>query len=287
MEAVVLTIRIVTDSTCDLPPHIIEAYNIKVVPLFIHFGQESYQDGIDLSREAFYARLARDTTHPTTAAPGITQFQTAYAQLAAEGASAILSIHISSDLSSVVEVARLAATEFDEVPVTVIDSKAMSLAMGFIVQKVAEAIAEGQSIQDLLTLIDHLSARTYVFAVLGTTQYLKRSGRVSGWQNGLGALLQIKPLLKHHHGVSGSELIRTSAKAIERVIQLVEAVGVLERLALVHTDALDKAQALRRQAQHLFPQGEEPLAVNVTPVIGTHIGPGAVGFAVLAAAKSS
>ena len=152
------------------------------------------------------------------------------------------------------------------------------------VQMAAQAAASGSPLPEIITLVNDLKTRSYVFAALKTTEFLRRSGRVSGFQNNLGNLLQIKPLLKMHNGKPESEKIRTSARAIRRLIELLSEVSPIEKLALVHTNDDEGAQALWQQTCHLFPDIHDPIAVNVTPVIGAHIGPGAVGFACVAAA---
>lgn len=281
-----MSVRIVTDSTCDLPEQVIERHGIKVLPLYINVGSQSYLDGVELSRQAFYEQLPGYPTPPTTAVPGLDHFRQAYEQLALEGTSEILSIHISTSLSAVAQMAQIAAREVEGVSVTVIDSGQLSLGTGFMVQAAAQAADEGYSGEEILELVEDLGSRCYVFAALDTTEFLRRSGRVSGFQNSVGTLLKIKPLLKMHNGKATSEKIRTRKRAIRRLVELVSELGTLERLALVHANAPDEARELWHQAQYLFPDSEEPWSVNVTPVIGAHIGPGTVGFACLTARRS-
>ncbi len=280
-----MTIRVVTDSTCDLPLEIVNQYGISVVPVYIDIGSESYLDGVTITRQDFYAGLPDYDPFPKTAVPGPGQFSEIYTRLANEGATDILSIHISPSLSGVVNSARIAAETSKAAKVTVIDSGQLSLGLGFMVQMAAQAATEGQSLHEIISLVSNLRQRSYVFAVLNTTEYLRRSGRVSGFQNSLGTLLQIKPLLKMHDGHAGSERIRSSKKAVRRLIELVLEVSPVEKLALVHTNNPEGAQALWQHNCHLFTGIHDPLVVNVTPVIGAHIGPGSVGFACLSAAK--
>ena len=280
-----MTIKIVTDSTCDLPEDIISEYGISVVPLYINFGDQGYLDGIELSRKEFYTRLPGANPLPTTATPSPLRFTQVYDSLAAEGATGILSIHISISLSATVDQARLGAQETSTVPVTVLDSGQLSLGMGLMVLTAAKAAAAGLSKDVIVSLVKHQGTRTHVFAALNTLEFLRRSGRMNWAVAGLGSLLQIKPLLKMHGGTPESERIRTRECAIKRVVELVEEVGPLEELALVHTHAPEEAETLRQRSAHLFPAGRAPLFAEVTPVIGTHIGPGAVGFACVSAPK--
>ena len=280
-----MTLKIVTDSTCDLPLEIVRENDISVVPLYINIGSKSYLDGVDITRQEFYAKLPHYDTFPQTAVPGPEKFSKVYTRLASEGALEILSIHISRSLSAVINSARIAADACRAAKVTVLDSGQLSLGLGFMAQFAAQAAAAGESLSKIISALKDQIKRSYVFAALETTEFLRRSGRISGFQNDLGTLLQIKPLLKMHNGEAKSEKMRTSKKAIERLIELVAEVSPIEKLALVHTNNDAGIQALWQQASHLLPDMRDPISVNVTPVIGAHIGPGAVGFACLATGK--
>jgi DegV family protein with EDD domain len=279
-----MTIKIVTDSTCDLPQAIVAEYGITVLPLYINFGDQSYGDGVELSRQEFYERLPDCDPPPTTAAPGPEMFRQTYERLADEGATEVLSIHISISLSAVVDVARAAAKETDAVPVTVLDSRQLSLGTGFLVLAAAKAAAEGRSIDEIIPLLEEQASRTHVFAALDTLEFLRRSGRMSRVMAGLGSVLQIKPLLKMYDGNPTAERVRTRKRATGRLISLLSDLVPLEQVALVHTHAPDRAEELRQRVQHLLPEGKIP-SVDITPVIGAHIGPGAAGFACVAASK--
>jgi DegV family protein with EDD domain len=273
-----VSIRVVTDSSCDLPKDLVAQYGLTVVPLYINIGTDSYRDGIDMSREAFYEGLPHFRAHPTTSAPSPGQFYQVYKQLVADGAQQILSIHISSSLSAVMNSARLAAEELAEVPITVYDSGQLTLGVGLQALSAARAAANGASMDEIVAGLKEQGARTYSIAALDTLEFLRRSGRLSRFQAGLGSLLQVRPLLKMHDGDMDLERSRTSRRAVDRVIELVTELGPLEELALVHTYALERVESLRQQAQHLFPDNSMPLVAEVTPVIGAHVGPGAVGF---------
>jgi DegV family protein with EDD domain len=279
-----MTIRIVTDSTCDLPEEVVTEHGITVVPLYINFGDQSYLDGVELSRQEFYERLPDCDPPPTTAVPGTEMFRQAYERLVGEGATEVLSIHISISLSAVVDVARLAAQETDSVPVTVLDSGQLSLGTGFLVLAAAKAAAEGRSMGDIIPMLEEQALRTHVFAALDTLEFLRRSGRMSRVMAGLGSVLRIKPLLRMYDGKPTAERVRTRDRATKRLISLLSDLVPLERVALVHTHAPDRAEDLRQRVEHLLPEGEIP-SVDITPVIGAHIGPNAVGFACVTARK--
>ena len=280
-----MTIKIVTDSNCDLPADLVARYGITVVPLYINIGKKSYLDGVEMTHEQFYEGLPHFESHPTTSVPGPGQFVHVYEQLAQAGASEIISIHIGSGLSAMMAVARLAAEETKSVPVTVFDSGQLTLGTGLLAVTAAQAAAEGRPIGEIMATLEEQAARTHCIAALDTLEYLRRSGRLSRFQSSLGSVLQIKPILRMHAGEFDMERVRTRNGASARLLEVVTQLAPFEKLTLVHTHAPDKVQLLRQKAAHLFPDDEEPMVAEVTPVIGTHIGPGAAGFVAIQAKK--
>lgn len=280
-----MTVQIVTDSTCDLPPEIIARYPITVIPLYINVGNQGFLDGIDMKRDEFYERLPSFSTHPTTALPSPKKFYTVYQTLANEGASEILCIHISAALSSTIDVARLAAQEKISASVTVFDSQQLSLGTGFLVEIAAKMAAAGSSVKEILAALNDQIQHIYVFAILDTLEFLKRSGRMNKYMAGIATWLQIKPIMIMHKGKPSSERVRTRERALKRLVEMLAAVGTLDRAAIVHTHAQpDRINELCTLAAGLLPQGNM-ITADITPVIGAHIGPGAVGFAVVKASK--
>jgi DegV family protein with EDD domain len=277
-----MSIRIVTDSTCDLPEAAVAEYGITVVPLYINIGDQGYLDGVELSRQEFYRRLPDYDPPPTTATPGPEQFRQVYETLAAEGAAEILSIHISESLSATVGMARLGAQATKAAPVIVFDSGSLSLGTGFLVLAAAKAAAEGRSIDEIIPLLEEQGSRTHVFAALDTLEFLRRSGRMNRAMAAVGSWLQMKPLLRMHDGNPTAEKVRTSEAAVKRLVSLLSDLVPLEQVALVHTHALDRAADLLDRVRHLLPEGEV-LSVDITPVFGVHLGPGAIGFSCVTA----
>ena len=275
-----MSILIVTDSTCDLPQHVIQELAIKVVPLFINIGDKGYLDGVDITRKEFYTNLPGYTTHPTTGTPGVDAFKEAYQTLADKGCTEILSIHISEKLSATVNVARNAAQEFKQIPVTVRDAGQLSLGTGLQVERAARMAAEGKSMQEIETALDDLKAHTFVAARLDTLEFLRRSGRMNRFIAGIGSLLQLKPILTMQNGLPGSERVRTTHKAEARLLNMLEEHQPIEHFSLLHTNAPEQALAFREQAAHLLP-AEVTYSMDITPVIGAHLGPGAVGYAII------
>jgi DegV family protein with EDD domain len=276
-----MNIRIVTDSTCDLPQEIIKRYRITVIPLYIHFGDQGYLDGEEISREEFYRRLPEAEQTPTTATPGIDTILEVYRGLQQQGADQIISIHIAQALSATVDVVRTAARDAP-LPVEVIDSGQLSMGVGFLVMHAARAAEAGRSASQIVQELEELGERAHVFAALDTLDYLRRSGRMNSLVAGIGSLLHVKPILKMHRGDPTSELVRTRQRAVEKLLEKLKELKPIQEIALVHSNALEEAEELWEQAKQYLPDWEEPpFAVTVTPVLGAHIGPGAIGFALI------
>jgi fatty acid kinase fatty acid binding subunit len=274
-----MKLGILTDSTCDIPKYLVEQYELEVVPSILVMDGREYADGIGISREEFYRRLPSLKTPPTTAAPSIGDFSTRYESLLARGCDHILSIHAAGALTSILNIARQASTGFPD-RVTCIDSTSLSLGLGFQVLAAAEAAERG--LQAALTAIKSTHKRLHVSAVLDTLEYLKRSGRVPATVAMLGSLLSIKPLIELTDGeVKAIGAVRTTRHANERMLKFLLEGGELEKLAILHTGAEPRAKEflnqLMQKASQFVPR--DILMVNVTTVIGTHVGPNGLGFA--------
>jgi DegV family protein with EDD domain len=207
-------------------------------------------------------------------------FKAAYQALADKGCTEILSIHISESLSATVNIARSAAQEFKQIPVTVRDGGQLSLGTGFQVERAARMAAEGKSMKEIESALDDLMSRTFVAARLDTLEFLRRSGRMNAFLAGIGSLLQLKPILTMKSGLPGSERVRTTHKADARLLEMLEEYQPIEHFSLLHTNAAENALAFSEQAAHLIPV-TITYTMDITPVIGSHIGPGAVGFAII------
>ncbi len=278
-----MPVKIVTDSTSDIPPALAAQLDITVVPCYVNLDGRSYLDGLELTREAFYTRLPSARPHPTTAAPGQAAFLTAYRALFDRGADAVLSIHVAASLSSIVNAARMAAAEQPDLPVRVVDSGQLSFGIGIQVLAAARAAAQGASLDDLLALLSSLSARTFTFASLTTLEYLRRSGRVSSLRTQLASLLDIRPVMKLHAGKVIMEVARTRRRALERVVSLAASLGPLEAVGFAHANAPEEAAALRERLAPVTAGLPDPVVTTATPAIGAHVGPGAVCAVCLAA----
>ena len=282
-----MTIKIVTDSTCDLPQTVVDKYDITVIPLYINVGDQSYIDGIELSRAEFYEKLPGYPTPPSTSTPGTAVFQKIYQQLIFEGADQILSIHIASSLSVTVDVARSAAETLTDFPVTIFDAGQITVGTGLLAITAAQAAVSGKTMEEIVSMLEEKALRTYSFAALDTLEYLRRSGRASRFQSTVGALLSVKPLLSMHDGKMNVEKVRTDRRAIEWLMDHLTDLHPFEEFALVHTHAPSKAAAFRQRTSPFLPIGKEPILAEVTPIIGAHVGPGAVGFSCITKEKAN
>ena len=276
-----MKLGIVTDSTSDIPAYLVEEHNIHVVPSILVLEGKEYADGIGITREEFYTRLPALRTPPTTAAPSIGDFTTPYETLLTQGCDHVISIHAASQLTTIINVARQAAKEFPD-KVTCIDSGSLSLGLGF--QALAAAEESETSLQSALDAIASTRKRLQVSAALDTMEYLKRSGRVPGAVANLGGLLSIKPLIELKDGeVKPIGAVRTTKQADERMLKFLLEFGDMERLAILHTNAEPRAKILLDELMSRVRKSipRDILFVNVTAVIGTHLGPNGIGFAAI------
>jgi DegV family protein with EDD domain len=270
-------IAIVTDSPADIPPEIAAQLNITVVPAILVIGAESFKDGVDLSRADFYDQLPGMAEMPTTAAPSSGDYAAAYQRLFAAGAEHIVSIHVAASLSAIHNAALLAAEAYAG-QVSVVDSGQLSLGLGFQVIAAAKAAAAGASLPDVLRAIQDTRRRTVVIAMLDTLEYLRRGGRVSLLQASLGAMLRVRLFVELHNGrINFLERVRTRAAAIERLWDMVVTQGPFDQFAMLHANAEAEARNLLDELIPSLPAN--PLLVNVNTVVGTHVGPNALGFA--------
>jgi len=271
-----LKIGIVTDSTADISSELAIKNDIKVVPAILVIDGHSLEDGRGISREELYQKLPAMKMVPTTAAPSIGSFQKVYESLFSSGAEQIISIHVASNLSGIYNSAVVAAKAFGN-RIRVIDSFHLSLGIGFQVLAAAEAARSGTPASEIQKVIEDIRNRTHLLAMLDTLEYVRRSGRVSWARSNIGNLLQIKPFLSINEGkVVRMGETRTRQKGIERLRKMLSDLGPLERLAILHTNA--EQDAIQFTKEFLTVVAQSPLIVNVTSVIGVHVGPNGLGF---------
>jgi DegV family protein with EDD domain len=271
-----VNIAIVTDSTSDISPDLAREYDIHVVPAILVVNGQSLEDGNQISREELYRQLPSMRVSPTTAAPSSGTFQRLYEALLKKGADQIISIHVSSVLSGMYNTAVVAAKAIGK-QVHVIDSQHVTLGLGFQVIAAAQAARAGQSLVDIQKVVVDIYKRTHLVAMLDTLEYAYRSGRISWAKSNFSALFQIKPFL----GIEDGKVIRmgetrTRHKGIERLYKMLTDLGPLEHLAVLHSNAEDDAMWVVEHFKAVVKN--LPLIINVTSIIGVHVGPNGLGF---------
>jgi DegV family protein with EDD domain len=284
-----MAVRILTDSTCDIPLRQAEALGITIVPLTVFFGDEAFLDGIELDNVAFFNKLQASKLSPRTSQPSPAAFQEAYTRLINEGADAILSVHVSSKLSGTYQSACNARDalpdEMKKIPIEMVDSGIVSLGIGMPIMHAAEEAREGLSLAEIKAhLLDHI-ARVKIFFVLDTLEYLKRGGRIGGARALLGNMLSVKPILSFKNGeIVPIEQPRTRSKAYARIAQLIGDPGEVDEIAVIESDE-EVGQQLVQSLKTVY-QGEIP-TYKLGAVLGAQAGPGTAGVMVITARKDS
>jgi DegV family protein with EDD domain len=271
-----VNIAIVTDSTSDISPDLASEHNIHVIPAILVVNGQSLEDGLGISREDLYRQLPSMKVSPTTAAPSSGTFQKVYEALLKKGADQIVSIHVSSLLSGMYNTALVAAKAIGK-QVHVIDSRHVTLGLGYQVLAAAEAARAGQTLIEIQKIVAEIRKRIHLIAMLDTLEYAHRSGRISWTRSNISALLRIKPFL----GIEDGKVIRmgqtrTRQKGVERLYKMLADLGPLEHLAVLHSNA--EADAIRVVEHFKIVVKNRPLIINITSIIGVHVGPNGLGF---------
>ena len=274
-------IAILTDSTANLPEKWIKQYDVHVIPLKIHWGTETFLDGIDITPGEFYARLSRSKSLPTTSQPTIQDFLQIFESLA-DQSDGIIVLLISSGISGTVASAQAAARQFTRVPVEIIDTHITSIGQVLILLAAARAAEQGKSLQEVKRAADEVANRLHVFFAVDTLEYLYRGGRINGASRFMGTALDIKPILffNSEGKIDALERVRTKHKAWQRLIELAAnlADGHPIHAGIVHANAPEAAQEFRNKVEQSL-NCREIISVEFSPVIGVHVGPGTIGIA--------
>jgi DegV family protein with EDD domain len=281
-----VTLRIVTDSTADLSPELVERFGIAVVPLTILFGDEQLRDGVDISSEQFFRRLGRESVLPTTSQPPPAAFKATYERLLSEGATEVLSVHISAKLSGTLQSALQGAEGVSGLRFRHIDSGTVSLALGMGVLAAAAIAQEGGTLEAARAAAEDVFARTHLFFALDTLEYLRRGGRLSRGSEVVGSLLKVKPILRVENGeMVAIGRVRTRQKAIEDLLQRVSALRPITHCAAIHATTPDELKYVVDRLDGIAPDAKV-LTARITPVLGVYSGPGVLGLAVVTAGAS-
>ncbi len=271
-------VAIVTDSVADIPDPILRELGITSVPTFVRFGDRVFRDKVDLSVSEFYKRLSESSTLPATSQPPPSAFEQVYRQLAQQ-TDEIITITTTARLSGIYSSAVVGAQNVPGVRIEVIDSKQATMAVGWIVILAARAARAGARLEEIKALVEDTIPRAHVMAMLNTLEYAQRGGRLGKGAALIGTLLNVKPIISLIDGeVQPIEKVRTARRAAERLIEIVLASGPIQELAVMHAAGLELAQQLKNSLSAHLPD-RHILIGETGPVLGTHVGPGAVGIA--------
>jgi len=275
-----MTVKVVTDSTCDIPAELAEELGITVVPIYVMFGQETYRDGIDMGTDEFFDRLVHNNVHPTTSVPSPQDFADVYNRLAGE-TDEIISIHITATESGTYNSALLAKDLVEKkCRIEIVDSESISMSLGMLVIATARAAQTGASLEQVTGMVRGNVSRMHLMILVDTLKYVIRGGRLGKASGLVGTILRVRPLLTLKEGdLKPAGVARSKVKAIERLYSYANSFSRVRELALVYTTDRDEANSLLNRLKAAFPDAASYLA-RVGPSLGTHAGPGAMGVAI-------
>lgn len=276
-------IKIVTDTTCDLPPAMVEEYDITIVPINILFDTEAYQEGVDLDWDLFYRKIEETGLLPTTSQPSPGAFAETYRRLAREeGADAIISTHVTSKLSGTYQSAVQAAEEVkDEVKVYAHDSRAGAAALGLACVEASRMARAGKTAEEIVARLDEIRSRINVLLVLENLEYPRKSGRVGGLSAALGSLLKMKPIVTLKDGLLETvETVRTRKKSLDRLVELAEErvdTTVPINMGVIHARAPEVGQEMYSKVTERF-NCKDSYVIELCASLTVHFGPGVIGL---------
>lgn len=271
-------VKIVTDSTADLPLEIREKFGILMVPLKVHFGNETFHDSVDINSSEFYTKLSQSQELPTTSQPSPVDFMEVYKELCDQPDTSVISIHLSSALSGTYQSAMLAKSLLDnQTNVALVDSKSACYGLGLLVIAAAEAAQAGKSVEEIQALVQDLRNKTRIYFILDTLEYLYKGGRIGKASAMFGSLLNIKPILTLDDGgeVDSVDKVRGHKKAVKRIIELLQKdfEGQQINVGIGHSQSRESAEEMYQLINEQF-QVNQHSYTDIGPVIGTHTGPG-------------
>ena len=277
-------IAIITDSTAYIPKDLVEKYPIWVAPLMVIFGDQTFEDGVDIQPEEFYNRLKTESVNPTTSQVTPATFNKLFSELVPQEYE-ILCVLVSDKLSATIDSAVKAREDFPNAKIEIVNSNSITMALGFQALAAARAAAEGADLAECKAVAERSRDLTGVVFAVATLEFLHRGGRIGGGARFLGTALNLKPILEIRDGrVEALERVRTRKKSLARLIELVEERTEGQspiRIATLHANAPEEAKLLLEEASKRVGAVEEVFS-EVSPVVGTHAGPGVVGLAYMA-----
>jgi DegV family protein with EDD domain len=274
-----VTVKVVTDSTADLPPGLAEELGIAVVPMYLRFGNEVFHDRVDITEDEFYRRLITSHIHPNTTQPSPQDFTDVYKKFSKE-ADGIISIHVTSKLSgtcnSALQGKKMAAVEC---PIEIIDSQLVTMGLGHLAIAAAKMARSGKSLPEMVQEVKQMIPHTRVIGLLDTLKFLALGGRIGKVQALVGSILNVKPMLTIKDGVLvPTGRVRSRAKGVDILYDFVKNTPAIQDLAVIYNTALEEAQAFVKRLGALFPE-ERIILARLGPALGVHTGPGIIFIA--------
>lgn len=275
-----MAVKIVTDSTADLPRQLVKELGITVVPVYVRFGEEVYLDGVDMSEDEFYQRLEKTTVHPSTVQPGPQDFLEVYRKLSKD-ADGVVSIHVSAKLSGTCNSALMAKDMLDTgCPVEVVDSEMTTMGLGLIVIVAATMANAGESMGKIAKEVKRTIPKIHLLCLFDTLKYLLLGGRIGKAKALLGSILNVKPMITLKDGeVVPAGQARTRAKGMDKLFEFTQNAKKIQDLAVVYSTTPDEAQSLAKRLNPIFDRKRIKIA-RVGPSLGVHVGPGALIVAI-------
>jgi DegV family protein with EDD domain len=275
-----MTVKVVTDSACDIPDELAQELGITVVPIYVMFGDKEYRDGVDLAKDEFYDRLVHNSHHPTTSVPSPKDFADVYNKLARE-TDEIISIHITSIESGTYNCALLGKELVDEkCRVEVVDSKSVSMCQGLLAINAAREALAGASLEQVAESVRRAIPKMHLMILVDTLKYVVRGGRLNKATGLVGSVLRVRPILTIRDGhLSPAGVARTKARAVERLHEFATGFSRVKEIAVAYTTEHEEARSLLERLKKAFPNATGYLT-RVGPSLGTHAGPGAMGVVI-------
>ena len=282
-----MAVKVVTDSTADIPPELAQSLGITVVPCNVNFGTETFKDGVDLSAEEFYERLINGPQFPSTSQPSPGDFVETYERVG-DGADAIVSVHVSAKLSGTYNSAVQAKEQANiKCPIDVVDSYQASCGLGVVAIVAAQEAGKGAGLEEVAATARSAADRAELFFLLDTLEYLQKGGRIGKARALVGTVLKIKPMIILREGiVHEMGKARSFSKGVAKLLETAREFAPLELAYVPYTTSPDVAQEVAEGLRELLPEGSEPLVAPAGPTIGTYAGPGAVGIGLLRAQRA-
>ena len=273
-----MAIRVVTDSTADIPHDLAKELGISVVPLTVQFGDKSFLDGVDITPDQFFQWLIESPQLPTTSQPSPGAFLDVYRGLL-EAEHQVVSIHISDNLSGTLNSARQAKDQLGDVPLEIIDSRQTATSLGLVVIATARAARDGASYEETQAVAKRALGQVQLFALLDTLEYLRKGGRIGKVRGFIGTLMHVRPIITVTDGIVQSVIsVRSRDQGIRYMLTLAEERSPLIQAAVVHSTTPDVAEELAEQIRPMVSDGNVIIG-RIGPVVGTYVGPGTVGIA--------